>query len=211
MKTARKLRATVIIATICASACAIVLGAAAVSTAQAQGSRSQGRLTAYESAERKFAWIGENGRSAVPNPQPTVLAAEEWNAYLNEGGVNLPEGVTAVHIHTRPSVIQGEAEVDFDRLTANRTRSNPLLQLFTGKHHVLVLAHGSAIRGVATIQVDHVTFDGVEIPRFALDYFAQRYLRPHYGSAVGLDSVFRLKNRMQTVVIGEEQATITQR
>jgi hypothetical protein len=211
MNAARKLRAIVLSATIGALVCAIVLMAAALNTARAQNHRTQSRLTAYESAERKFAWIGENGRSAVPNPQPTVLASEEWNAYLNEGGVNLPEGVTAVHIHTRPSVIQGEAEVDFDRLTANRTRSNPLLQLFTGKHHVLVLAHGSAIRGVATIQVDHVTFDGVEIPRFALDYFAQRYLRPHYGSAVGLDSVFRLKNRMYTVVVGDEQATITQR
>lgn len=211
MNAARKLRATELFITICALACAILLMAPAVNTAQAQVRTSQSRLTAYESAERKIAWIGENGRSAVPNPQPTVLTAAEWNAYLNEGGVRLPDGVTSVNIHTRPSVIQGEAEVDFDRLTANRTRSNPLLQLFTGKHHVLVLAHGSAIRGVATIQVDHVTFDGVEIPRFALDYFAQRFLRPHYGSAVGLDSVFRLKNRMYTVVVGDEQATITQR
>jgi hypothetical protein len=190
--------------------CGIVL-AAAVSSARAQGYAAPGRLTAYESAEQKIAWIGENGRSETPSQQPTVLTAAEWNAYLNEGGVKLPEGVTAVHIHTRPSIIEGEAEVDFDRLTANRTRNNPLLQLFTGKHHVNVLAHGSAIRGVATIQVDHVTFDGVEIPRFALDYFAGRFLRPKYGSAVGLDSVFRLKNRMYTVVIGDEQATITQR
>ncbi len=210
MRAVRSKRVFIISKTICAAVCGIVL-AAAVSTARAQSYAAPGRLTAYESAEQKIAWIGENGRSETPSQQPTVLTAAEWNAYLNEGGVNLPEGVTAVHIHTRPSVIQGEAEVDFDRMTANRTRSNPLLQLFTGKHHVIVLAHGSAIRGVATIQVDHVTFDGVEIPRFALDYFAQRYLRPKYGSAVGLDSVFRLKNRMYTVVVGDEQATITQR
>ncbi len=195
---------------ICAAVCGMAL-MAAMSPARAQSYASQSRLAAYESAEQKIAWIGENGRREIPSPQPTVLTAAEWNAYLNEGGVKLPEGLTAVHIHTRPSFIQGEAEVDFDRMTANRTRSNPLLQLFTGRHHVIVLAHGAAIRGVATIQVDHVTFDGVEIPRFALDYFSQRYLRPKYGSAVGLDSVFRLKNRMQTVVVGDEQATITQR
>jgi hypothetical protein len=166
---------------------------------------------AYESAERKFAWISENGRSEHPSARPTVLTASEWNAFLNQGGVKLPEGVTSVRLTTQPAIIHSDAEVDFDRLTANRTRNNPLLQLFTGKHHVTATAHASAIRGVATIQVDHIEFDGVEIPRIALEYFAAKYLRPKYGNAVGMDSVFRLKNRIDSGILGTDQVTITQR
>jgi hypothetical protein len=165
----------------------------------------------YESAERKFAWISENGRSEHPSSRATVLTAVEWNAFLNQGGVKLPEGVTSVRLTTQPAIIHSDAEVDFDRLTANRTRNNPLLQLFTGKHHVTAAAHASAIRGVATIEVDHIEFDGVEIPRIALEYFASKYLRPKYGSAVGMDSVFRLKNRIDSAVLGTDQVTITQR
>lgn len=167
--------------------------------------------SAYESAERKIAWIGENGRSQPPSTRPTVLTAAEWNAYLNQRGVKLPEGVASVHLNTQPAVIHGDAEVDFDLLTANRTRKNPLLQLFTGKHHVTASAHASAIRGVATVQVDRVEFDGVEIPRMLLEYFASKYLRPKYGNAVGMDSVFRLKNRIDMAILGTDQVTITQR
>jgi hypothetical protein len=176
-------------------------------TAQAQRSKS----AAYASAERKIAWISENGRTEHPSPHATVLTAAEWNAYLNQGGVDLPEGVASVRLTTQPAIIHGDAEVDFDRLTANRTRNNPLLQLFTGKHHVTAAAHASASHGVATVQIDTVEFDGVEIPRFLLEYFASKYLRPKFGNAVGMDSVFRLKNRIDSAVLGPDQVTITQR
>ena len=176
-------------------------------TAQGQHSKS----AAYANAERKFTWIAENGRSEHPSTRPTVLTAAEWNAYLNQGGVNLPEGVASVHLTTQPAIIHGDAEVDFDRLTANRTRNNPLLQLFTGKHHVTAAAHASASHGVATVQIDTVEFDGVEIPRFLLEYFASKYLRPRFGNAIGMDSVFRLKNRIDSAILGPDQITITQR
>lgn len=176
-------------------------------TAQAR----QAKSAAYESAERKIAWIAGNGRSEHPSTRPTVLTATEWNAYLNQGGVALPEGVASVRLTTQPAIIHGDAEVDFDRLTANRTRNNPLLQLFTGKHHVTATAHASAAHGVATVQVDAVQFDGVEIPRFLLEYFASKYLRPKFGNAVGMDSVFRLKNRIDSAILGADQVTITQR
>jgi len=169
------------------------------------------KSSAYLSAERKFAFIAENGRREHPSTRPTIVTASEWNAYINESGVKLPDGVTSVRLTTQPAVIHGDAEVDFDRLTANRTRNNPLLQLFTGKHHVTGVAHASAIRGVATIQVDTVQFDGVEIPRFALEFFAGKFLRPKYGNAIGMDSSFPLKNRIDTAVLGPDQVTITQR
>jgi len=170
---------------------------------------------AFNSAEQKFAWLGENGRSANPSTRPTVLTADEWNAYLNEagtpGGVKLPEGISNIHISSEPGVAHGEAEIDFDCLTANRTRSNPFLALFTGKHQVKVSAHVSAANGVGSVQVDSVQFDGEEVPQLALEFFANLYLRPKYGNAIGLDSTFPLHHRIDTAVVGANQVTITQR
>src|SRR6266567_1713345 len=65
----------------------------------------------FASAERKIGWIGENGHSEHPSNRPTVLTAAEWNAYLNEGGVKLPEGVTRVHLTSDPAVVHGDAVV----------------------------------------------------------------------------------------------------
>jgi hypothetical protein len=171
----------------------------------------QAHSPAFASATEKFAWIAENGRSANPSTRPTVLTAGEWNAYLNEGGVKLPEGISGIHISSAPTVAHGEAEVDFDRLTANRSRRNPLLTLFTGKHLVTVTAQVEAANGVGSVHVDSVLFDGVEIPRLALEYFTSRYLRPRYGNAVGMDSTFALHNRIDTAIVGVNQVTITQR
>src|SRR6266568_1128251 len=157
---------------------------------------------AYLGAERKFQWIADNGRNPRPSPRPTVIIAQEWNAYLNEGGVALPDGVSNVRLTSEPAVIHGDAEVDFDRLTAGRTRSNPLLSLFTGRHHVTVIAQAAAANGVGNVRVESVAFDGVEVPRFALEYFSNRYLRPRYGNAVSMDSTFHLHSRIDTAILG---------
>jgi hypothetical protein len=190
-----------------AQVAAIVLCALLLTAAYAQEAISP----AYARAARKIAWLQENGRSPNPSHNPTILTAEEWNAYLNQGGVKLPDGVSNVRIASRPATAQGDADVDFDRLTGNRTRNNPFLALFTGKHHVTVIAHASAANGVGTVQVESVTFDGVVVPRLALEYFSDRYLRPKYGNAVGLDSTFHLRSRIDSAVLGSNQVTITQR
>ncbi|HVJ06531.1 MAG TPA: hypothetical protein VM578_12730 [Candidatus Saccharimonadales bacterium] len=166
---------------------------------------------AYINAARKFQWIADNGRSPRPSTRPVVIFAREWNAFLNEGGVALPDGVSNVRLSSQPAVIHGEAEVDFDRLTAGRTRNNPLLSLFTGRHHVTVIAQAAAANGIGTVRVESVAFDGVEVPRFALEYFSNRYLRPRYGSAVGMDSTFRLHSHIDAAILGRDQVTVTQR
>jgi hypothetical protein len=170
----------------------------------------QAHSAAFDTAVKKFAWLGENGRSTNPSRRPTVLTADEWNAYLNGGGVKLPAGISNLRITSEPGVAHGEAEIDFDRLTANRTRSNPFLALFTGKHQVTATAHIAADNGVGSVEVDSVLFDGVEVPRLALEFFASRYLRPKYGN-IGMDSTFALHNRIDTAVAGTNQVTITQR
>jgi hypothetical protein len=166
---------------------------------------------AYASADRKLDFIRDNGRLEHPATTPTVLTASEWNAYLNQGGVKLPEGISKVAITSDPAVVHGDAEVDFDALTANRTRNNPLLALFTGKHRVTVVAQAAAVNGIATIRVQSVAFDGVEVPTFALEYFASKYLKPKYGNAVGMDSTFPLKNRIDAAIVGADRVTITQK
>jgi hypothetical protein len=174
---------------------------------------------AFASATEKFAWLAENGRSANPSTRPTVLTADEWNAYLGEigspsgnpGGVKLPEGISGIRISSEASLAHAGAEIDFDRLTANRTRSNPLLALFNGKHQVTVTAHLSAANGIGTVHMDSVLFDGVEVPRLALEFFAGLYLRPKYGNAIGMDATFPLHNRIDTAIVGANQVTITQR
>jgi hypothetical protein len=191
---------------------AMFLGAnPSASSGQALGSSDAAPSRAFASADRKIHFIGENGRSQHPSTAPTVLTAEEWNAYLNQGGVKLPDGLSNIKISSEPAVVHGDAEVDFDKLTAGRTRSNPLLALFTGKHHVTGVAQAAAVNGIATIRVQSVAFDGVEVPTFALEYFANKYLKPKYGNAVGMDSTFPLKNRIDTAILGEDRVTITQK
>jgi hypothetical protein len=188
---------------------ALALVAMTLASLASYGQPSHSR--AYASAARKIAWLAENGRAQHPSTQPTVLTAPEWNAYLNEGGVKLPDGVSNVRLSSQPAVIYGDAEVDFDRLTANRTRNNPLLALFTGKHHVTCTAQAAAANGVGTVRVQSIAFDGAEVPRFLLELFSDRYLRPKYGNAIGMDSTFRLHNRIDTAILGTNQVTITQR
>jgi len=165
----------------------------------------------FHRAEQKFRWIAENGERGEPSTRPTVVTAEEWNAYLKEGGVQLPDAVSAIQITTDPGIAYAKADVDFDRLTSNGTRNNPLLFLFTGKHHVAAVArvHGSS--GMATVHIQSVAFDGVEIPRIALEFFASRFLRPKYGKAIALDSTFELPDHIDSAVVGVDQVTITQR
>ena len=173
--------------------------------------QSAGHSEAGASAARKIAYIGANGRSIKPSTTPTVLTAAEWNAYLNEGGVRLPEGISNVRISAEAGMAHGAADIDFDKLTANRTRSNPFLALFTGKHHVTGSALVAASNGVGTVHVASVEFDGVAVPPIALEYFSNKFLRPKYGSAVGLDGRLPLGNRISSVVVGADQVTITQR
>lgn len=166
---------------------------------------------AYDSAASKFAWILQNGRREPPSTRPTVLTAAEWNAYLNEGGVRLPAGVSHLRILSEPGKARGEAEVDFDRLNAGRRHHNFLLALFTGKHSVEVTARLGCTHGIARVHVAAVYFDGIEVPRLALEYFASRVLQPRYGKNIGLDSSFPLHHRIDTARVGENEVIITQR
>jgi hypothetical protein len=160
--------------------------------------------------QRKVAYLQQNAAKAHPDTRPTEITQDEANAYFNEGGVKLPKGVSQVHLTAQPAVIDGQAKVDFDAITASKRSSNPLLSVFTGVHDVRVVAQAMATAGTGTITVQSVYLDGLEVPRLALEFFAQRYLTPKYPN-VGVTSNFKLPLRIDTAIVDTGNVRLTQK
>ena len=162
------------------------------------------------SMQTKLAHIEANGKQVHPDQTPTVLGEEEVNAYLASSAVTMPAGVESVRLQGQPGVINGAARVDFDKVREGVRSSNPLLSLFSGVHNVEVATHAHAARGEGYVHVDSVSLDGVEVPRFVLQLFVERYLQPRYPE-IGLDSKFKLANRIETATVGEHKITVLQK
>lgn len=165
---------------------------------------------AAASAEAKFRHIEENARRNPPDQRPTVLTEREINAYLASGRVELPTGVRAVRFTGQNGVVSATARVDFDAITAKSRSQNPLLSLFSGMHDVHAVAHASGNGRQGRVQIDSIDIDGVNVPRVALQYFLDRYVRPKHPE-VGMDSVFALPERIDTATIGDHQLILTQK
>lgn len=166
--------------------------------------------SAVTSMERKLERIQSNGALPHPDQTPTEFTEHEINSYLASGKVKLPAGVRSVHLEGQPEVITGTARVDFDQLKAGRRSSNPLLSVFTGIHEVVVVAHAHGAGGQGFVNVDSVSLDNVDIPRFVLQMFVDKYLQPKYPN-IGLDSRFALPNRIDTARVGAHKLMLTQK
>ncbi len=162
------------------------------------------------SAEQKLRHIETNGQAAHPDQTPTVFSEPEINSYLASDNVILPEGVQSVKLAGEPGIITGTARVDFDRIREGTGSSNPLLSIFSGVHDVVVVAHAHGAGRQGYVQVDSVSLDGVEIPRFVLQLFVEKYLQPKYPE-LGLDSRFSLPDRLDTATVGPHKLTVTQK
>ena len=162
------------------------------------------------SMERKLQHVQSNGALAHPDQTPTEFTEQEVNAYVASGAIKLPAGVESVNFQGQPQVVIATAHVDFDQLKAGRRSSNPLLSMFSGIHDVVVSAHVRGAGGQGYVNVDSVSLDGVDIPRFALQMFVEKYLQPKYPG-VGLDSKFALPARIDTATVGLHKLTITQK
>jgi hypothetical protein len=160
--------------------------------------------------ERKLQHLQSNGAQAHPDPSPTEFTEQEINAYFASGNVQLPEGVRSVVFQEQPGMVIGTSRVDFDQLKAGKNSYNPLLSVFSGVHEVVVTTHAYGARKEGLVHVDSVSLDGVEIPRFALEMFVEKYLKPKYPT-VGLESRFALPARVDTVTIGLHKVTMTQK
>jgi hypothetical protein len=166
--------------------------------------------SALAGMDAKVRHVESNGMRPHPDPAPTVFTAREVNAYLASGQVRIPRGVQHVQVDGRPGVVTALARVDFDQLTAGQRSSSPLLSLFSGVHNVDVVADATGNHGVAQVHVESVALDGVQIPRLALQYFADHYLKPKYPG-VGLDSSFRMPDRIDSAIVGSHELTVVQR
>lgn len=159
---------------------------------------------------RKLQHIQTNGALAHPDPAPTEITEQEANAYVASGAVDLPPGMQSVTFQGAPGVITATARVDFDQLKTGTHSSNPLLAIFSGVHDVVIVAHAHGNGGRGFVQVDSVSLDGVEIPRFVLQLFVEKYLQPKYPN-IGLDSQFTLPERIDSAVVGSHKVTLIQR
>jgi hypothetical protein len=169
---------------------------------------SQSRLA--DSAEAKFRYIAQNGARSSPDPRPTVLTEEEINDYLASGRVEIPQGVKKVRLQGQSGKVTAFLTVDFDQIRENQHSSNPLMGLFTGTHDVTVETDAAGAAGEGKVHVRTVSLDGTEIPRMALEYFAEKYLTPKYPN-VGLDSQFKLPNRIDAATVGYHKLSVVQK
>ena len=161
-------------------------------------------------AAQKLAYIQRNGMKATPDQKPTVLTDDELNAYFADGRVKLPVGVKKVRYQTKPGTLTVNTQVDFDEVRAGQKSSNPLLGIFSGVHDVEVVAQGAGSGGIARVQVESAAIDGVTVPRFVLEMFVDKVLKPKYPKAA-LDSEFKMPARVDMAELGEKKLTLTQK
>ena len=174
------------------------------------GSGVASRSPELASAERKFDHIESNGSARRPNPSPTVLSEQEINAYLASDNIQLPAGVQAPTLEGADGVVTGKTKVDFDKVREGTHSSNPLLSMFSGVHDVVVIAHAHGEGGRGYVHVDSVSLDGIEVPRFVLQMFVEKFIQPR-NPQIGLDSQFALPDRIDKATVGSHQITIVQR
>jgi hypothetical protein len=165
---------------------------------------------ALQSAQNKIDYITRNGALARPDPKPTKLTEQEINAYLASGAVQLPAGVHGVRLHGESGVVTGNARVDFDQIKAGQGSANPLLSVFSGVHDVVAVAHAHGANHQGIVHIDSVSLDGVEIPNFVLQLFAEKYIAPRYPG-IGIDSRFTLPDKIDTATVGLHQVAVTQK
>ena len=162
------------------------------------------------SAEKKIQHVQQNAALEHPDETPTEFTEQEINAYIASGRVKLPQGVQSVRFTGQPDLVTANARVDFDAIKAGRSSSNPLLSVFSGVHDVVIIANARGANHEGHVQVDSVSLDGVEIPRFALQLFVEKYLQPKYPN-IGMTSQFALPAKIDTAVVGQHKLTVMQK
>jgi hypothetical protein len=166
--------------------------------------------SSISSMNTKLAHLQQNAAQEQPDTTPTEFTEREVNDYFAAGKVNLPVGVKSLRFEAKPGLITGNSQVDFDQLRAGQRSSNPLLSIFSGIHDVVVVAHAHGAGHQGYVEVDSVSLDGTEIPRFALQLFVEKYLQPKYPD-IGLNSRFELPEKIDTATVGQNKLTVTQK
>jgi len=184
--------------------------AIAITFTAALGASTRPASSPAKSMSRKLAHLESNGKQAHPNSAPTILTDREVNAYLTSRAARMPAGVQSVKLQATTGVISGNAQVDFDKVRAGIHSSNALLSVFSGVHDVQVVAHAYGELGMGYVHVDSVSLDGVEVPHFILELFVEKCLTPRYPD-VGLDSKFKMAERIDSAIVGDNILTVVQK
>jgi len=163
-----------------------------------------------ESLQHKLDHIQQNGQLPNPSPAPTVMTEDEINDYIASGHITLPQGVKKLTLQGQSGVITAFANIDFDEIRAGQHSSNPFLSLFSGQHDVRVEANADASEGEGHVHVRSVSIDNFVVPRAALEFFVSKYIAPKYPN-VGIDSKFRLRDKVDTATVGFHKLTVTQK
>ena len=160
--------------------------------------------------DQKLQHLEANASATPPDQTPTEFSEQEINHFFASDEAQLPEGVQSVKFQGEPGVVIANTRVDFDKLKAGANSANPLLSVFSGIHDVVVTAHAHGAGGKGYVDVDTVTLDGVEIPRFVLQAFVEKYLQPKYPQ-LGLNSTFSLPDRIDTAKVDLHKLYVTQK
>jgi hypothetical protein len=160
--------------------------------------------------QQKLDHIDQNGRANHVDTRPTQLNEDEANAWIAEGMLKMPKGVKKAVFHAQSGTIHCDANVDFDEITAGSHSFNPLLMIFSGTHDISVEGAADAQGGTGHVHIQSASLDGIEIPRSALELFVNRYLKPKYPN-VGLDSEFKMPDRIDTATVGNHYVVVTQK
>jgi hypothetical protein len=171
-------------------------------------SSSGQRLAA--SMQAKLDHIQQNAQRSSPDQTPTVMTEEEVNDYIASGQIVLPQGVKKLRMEGRSGVVTAFLNVDFDQIRAGQKSANPLLSVFNGQHDVRVEADAAGSGGEGSVHVREVSIDGFAVPRMALEYFVSKYITPKYPG-IGLDSKFKLPDKIDLATVGYHKLTITQK
>jgi hypothetical protein len=166
---------------------------------------------AYLSMDKKIAILESNAGETSAKPQTTTITQDELNAYLTEGGVQIPKGLSNVKIEFQPGTVHASSQVDFDQLSEGHGGGNPIFSaLFSGTHDVEADGEASGSDGQGTVTIQSVKLDGVPVPKSALQYLIQHYVKPKYPSA-GMTSTFALPEKIETAVVQQSQVALTQK
>jgi hypothetical protein len=163
-----------------------------------------------DSMQGKLEHIQQNAQRANPDQTPTVMTEEEVNDYIASGHIVLPQGVKKLRMEGRTGVVTAFLNVDFDEIRAGQKSANPMLSIFSGRHDVRVEADASGTGGEGKVSVRDVSIDGFSVPRMALEYFVSKYITPKYPN-VGLDSQFKLPDKVDLATVGYHKLTVTQK
>jgi hypothetical protein len=164
---------------------------------------------AYTSMEKKIATLeaGPSGPS-----QNITMTQDELNAFFAEGGVQVPKGLSNIKFDLHPGIVHATSEVNFDQLSEGRGGGgNPLFSaLFSGTHDVDAEAQASGTGGQGTVIIQSVKLDGMEVPKSALEYLIQHYVKPKYPQA-GMTSTFELPAKIDAATVQQGQVELVQK